>query len=247
MITIKSQKEIEIMREAGKRLSFVMKQVKAEAKVGVATKELNNYAEELIAEKDSKPAFKGYKGFPAALCVSLNQEIVHGVPSDRKLEEGDVLSLDLGLVYNGFFSDMAVTLAIGGVSSESRRLIRITKKSLKRAIARMKPGKHLGDVSHAVQNYIEDQGFYVIRQLCGHGIGKKLHEDPDILNVGQRHKGPELKKGMVFAIEPMAAMGTTGIKISKNGFAFETADGGLSAHFEHTIAITEKGPWVLTE
>jgi methionyl aminopeptidase len=235
------------MREAGKRLASVMNQVKAEAKTGVTTGELNDYAEELIAKKDSKPAFKNYKGFPAALCTSINQEIVHGVPSSRKIKDGDILSLDLGLVYNGFFSDMARTVAIGSASPEARRMIQTTKKSLKRAIGRTKPGKHLGDISHAVQNYIEDQGFYVVRQLCGHGIGKKLHEDPDIMNVGQRHKGPELKAGMVFAIEPMAAMGSAGIKRAKNGLCFETADGSLSAHFEDTVAITESGPIILTK
>ncbi len=247
MIIIKTDKEIEIMRESGRKLAKVMREVKKEAKPGVTTKELDELAEELILKSGSKTAFKGYGGFPNAMCTSLNEQIVHGVPSNRELIEGDILSLDLGLIHQGFYSDMAITIAIGKIPPEVNRLIRVTKKSLKRAIARLKPGKHLGDISCAIQNYVESQGFQVVRDLCGHGVGRILHEDPQILNFGQRHKGPELKAGMVFAIEPMVVMGKPGIKKGPDGFTYQTADNSLSAHFEHSIAITNNGPIILTE
>lgn len=247
MISIKTIEEIEIMKKAGEKLAFVMKQIRKEVKPGVSTEKLDQLAEKLILSEGSKPAFKNYKGFPASLCVSLNDEIVHGVPSERVIREGDLASLDLGLLYDGYASDMATTLAVGSVDPEVNRLIRVTKKSLKRAIARMKPNKFLGDVSCAVQNYVESQGFEVVRDLCGHGIGKRVHEDPDIPNWGQRHKGPKLKVGMVFAIEPMVVMGKPSIKLAKDGLTFKTGDGSLSAHFEHTVAITKKGPLILTQ
>jgi len=247
MITIKTPQEIEIMRVAGKILAKVMKELEAKVALGVSTKELDDLAEKLIVESGSKPAFKNYNGFPNALCVSINEEIVHGVPSDRKLKEGDIVSLDLGLIHKGFCSDMAVTVPVGEISPEANRLIRVTKKSLKRAIARVKAGRTVGDVAHAVQNYIEEQGFGVVRELCGHGIGRELHEDPEVPNFGQRHKGETLRKGMVLAIEPMATMGDWKIKRSSDGFGYKTVDNSLVAHFEHTIAVGEKGGIVLTK
>ena len=246
MVSIKTQEEIELMQKSGQILAKIMRELKARVEPGMTTKELDKLAEELIFSYGSKPAFKGYNNFPASLCTSVNEQIVHGVPSDRKLIEGDILSLDLGVIYNGFCSDMAVTLPIGSIDPEVNRLIRTVKKSLKRAIARVKPGKTIGDIGHAIQNHIESQDFQVVKELCGHGIGKQVHEKPDVLNFGRRHKGLKLESGMVLAIEPMAVIGRPGIKKGPDGFCYQTADNSLSAHFEHTIAVTEKGPRILT-
>ena len=247
MISIKTQEEIELMQKSGQILAKIMRELKARVEPGMTTKELDKLAEELIFSYGSKPAFKGYNNFPASLCTSVNEQIVHGVPSDRKLIEGDILSLDLGVIYNGFCSDMAVTLPIGSIDPEVNRLIRTVKKSLKRAIARVKPGKTLGDIGHAIQNHIESQDFQVVKELCGHGIGKSVHEKPDVLNFGRRHKGLKLESGMVLAIEPMAVIGRPGIKKGPDGFCYQTADNSLSAHFEHTVAVTDKGPRILTK
>ena len=247
MIPIKTSEEIKIMREGGRVLAKIMEELKSKAKPGISTQELNQLTEELVFKYGVKPAFKGYQGFPASLCVSLNEEIVHVAPSKRRLMEGDIVSLDLGILYKGFYLDMAITVPVGRISPEAGRLIRITKKALKRAISRVKPGKHIGDISQTVESYVEGQGFNVVRQLCGHGIGRKLHEAPEIPNFGKRHKGPELKPGMVLAIEPMVTMGDWKLKKSKDGFGFETNDGSLSAHFEQTVAVTEKGGQVLTK
>ncbi|NQV00516.1 MAG: type I methionyl aminopeptidase [Parcubacteria group bacterium] len=244
---IKTPEQIEIMAQAGQILSRIMRELKSGIKPGITTQSLNKLAEELIFDSGAKPAFKGYKGFPAALCTSINEQVVHAAPCERKLIEGDILSLDLGIIYNGFCSDMAVTVPIGAISPEAGRLIRVTKKALKRAINRVKPGKTIGDVGHAIQTYVESQGFQIVKELCGHGIGQQLHESPEILNFGQRHKGLKLEAGMVLAIEPMAVMGQPGIKKGPDGSCFQTADNSLSAHFEHTIAVTNKGPRVLTE
>jgi len=247
MIYIKTPEEIKIMAQSCQLLSKVMKELKNKVEPGRTTNELNELAEELILSFGAKPAFKGYNNFPSALCTSINEQIVHGVPSNRILKEGDILSLDLGLIYDGFNSDMAITLPIGSIDPETNRLMKATKKSLKRAIARTKAGKTIGDIGHAIQGYIEGQGFQVVRELCGHGVGRQLHESPDVPNFGQRHKGELLKVGMVIAIEPMATIGQPKIKKGPDGFCYQTADDSLSAHFEHTIAITEKGPRVLTK
>ena len=247
MIPIKTSEEIKIMREGGRVLAKIMEELKSKAKPGISTQELNQLTEELVFKYGVKPAFKGYQGFPAVLCTSINEEIVHSAPSKRRLMEGDIVSLDLGILYKGFYLDMAITVPVGRISPEAGRLIRITKKALKRAIGRVKPGKHIGDISQTVESYVEGQGFNVVRQLCGHGIGRKLHEAPEIPNFGKRHKGPELKPGMVLAIEPMVTMGDWKLKKSKDGFGFETIDGFLSAHFEQTVAVTEKVSQVLTK
>jgi len=247
MIPIKTQEEIEIMQKSGQILAKIMRELKARVEPGITTKELDKLAEKLIFNHGAKPAFKDYNGFPAVLCASINEQIVHGVPSNRKLIEGDILSLDFGVVYNNFYSDMAVTLPIGSIDPEANRLIRVAKKALKRAIARVKPGKTIGDIGQAIENYIEGQGFKVAKGLCGHGIGKQLHESPDVFNFGKRHKGEELKPGMVLALEPMAVIGNPGIKKGPDGFCYQTADHSLSAHFEHTVAVTEKGPRILTK
>jgi len=247
MISIKTPEEIEVMAQAGQILAKIIRQLKAKVEPGLTTEELDKLAEELILKSGAKPAFKGYRGFPASLCVSLNEQIVHAAPSKRELKEGDILSLDLGIIYQGFYSDMAVTLSIGSVSPETLKLIQATKKALRKAIARVKPGKAIGDISFAIQKHIEADGFQVVRQLCGHGIGRQLHERPDIPNSGQRHKGEILKTGMVLALEPMAVIGQPKIKKAQDGFGYQTADNSLSAHFEHTVAVTEKGPRILTE
>jgi len=247
MVPIKTQDEIKIMQKGGQILAKIMRELKARVEPGITTRELDKLAEELIFDYGAKPGFKDYNRFPAVLCTSVNEQIVHGVPSNRELIEGDILSLDLGIIYDGFYSDMAFTVPIGSIDPEANRLIRVTKKALKRAIARVKPGKTIGDIGHAIENYVEGQGFKIVKELCGHGIGKNLHEKPDILNFGRRHKGLKLESGMVFALEPMAVMGNPGIKKGPDGFCYQTADNSLSAHFEHTVAITEKGPRILTE
>ncbi len=246
MITIKTKEEIKIMREGGAILAKIVKELEKMVKPGISNQELNRAAEALILKFGGKPSFKGYDGYPACLCTSINEEIVHAIPSSRILKEGDIISLDLGILYQGFHTDMAVTVPVGRVSPEVNRLIRVTKKALKRGIKKVGPGNTFGDLSNTIQRYIEDQGFFVVKDLCGHGIGKELHEDPEILNYGSRHSGQEIKPGMVFCLEPMVAVGTGEIKKSKDGYAYETADGSLSGHFEHTIVATKNGAKVLT-
>jgi len=247
MITIKTPEEIAIMAQAGQMLAKIIRELKAEVKPGLTTQELDKLAEELILKSGAKPAFKGYGGFPNSLCTSINEQIVHGVPSKRELKEGDILSLDLGLIYKDFYSDMAVTLAIGSVSPEVRRLIQVTQTALRRAIACAKSGKTIGDISFTIQKYAQAQGFQVVRELCGHGVGCQLHESPDIPNFGRRHKGPKIETGMVLAIEPMVVLGQPGIKKGPDGFCYQTADNSLSAHFEHTIAVIGQGARILTK
>lgn len=247
MILIKTAEEIAVMRQAGQKLAGVMRQLVVKVEPGCTTKELDKLACQLISNAGGTPSFKGFGGFPAALCVAVNEQIVHGVPSDRQLADGDIVSLDLGLGWQGWHADMAVTVPVGSVEPEALRLIRVTKKALKRAISRVKPGKTLGDVGQAIQTYVEGQGFHLPRELCGHGIGRSLHEKPEVLNFGQRHKGLELKAGMVLAIEPMVIMGQPGAEKGADGFVWQTVDKSLVAHFEHTVAVTPKGHLVLTE
>lgn len=261
MITIKSKEEIEIMAEGGKILAKIMKELEKRVKPGIKTLELDRLAESLIscppkpwaAENKIQCSFKGYENFPACLCTSINEEIVHSVPSDRTLKEGDIISLDLGILYKGFHTDMAVTLLVtrpGRVEKmnpEVSRLIRITKKALKRGIKKVRPGNTIGDIGNTIQRYVESQGFNVVRELCGHGIGREIHEDPQILNYGKRRAGEEIKEGMVFCLEPMVTVGDWKLKKSKDGYGYETADDSLSCHFEHTIAVTKDGYRILTE
>jgi len=246
-IILKTKEEIEIMARAGKILAQILDELKKEVKPGIRTKDLEIKARKLMAEYKVQPAFLGYEGYPAAICTSVNDVIVHGVPSDYQLKEGDILSLDLGIKYKGYYADMAVTLPVGKVPEEAQRLIRVTKKALKRAIKKARPGNTIGDIGNTIQRYVEKRGFYVIKELCGHGIGRELHEEPQILNYGKRHTGAKLVPGMVFCIEPMVSMGTEKIKKASDGFGYATADGSLSAHFEHMIAITKNGRIILTE
>lgn len=246
MISIKNKEEIKLLREGGQLLARIMEEIKKKVEPDVTTEELNKFAESLIFQY-GKPSFKNYKNYPATLCTSLNEEIVHGLPSKRKLKNGDILSLDLGLNYKGFHTDMAVTLAVGNVDSEGLRLIRAVKKSLKRGIKKIHPGKSFGDLGNTIQRHIESQGFKIIKNLCGHGIGKELHEEPEVLNYGKRGKGIIILEGMVFCIEPMASIGSEEAIQDHDSFTFKTSDGSLSAHFEHTVVVTKNGCEVLTE
>lgn len=246
-MTIKTEKEIEIMREGGKILAEVMKRLEKEVRPGITTDYLNKAAKSLVLSFNAQPAFENYMGFPAALCTSVNDMIVHGVPNEIELKEGDIVSLDLGLVYKGYYSDMATTVAVGKASFETSRLIKVAKKALKRGIKQARPGATFGDIGNTVQRYIEDQGFNVVRDLCGHGIGKKLHEEPQIPNYGKRGKGLKIRTGMVFCLEPMITAGSFEVEKANDGHGYKTKDGSLAAHFEHTIAITSKGTEILTE
>ena len=246
MIIIKSDKEIELMREAGEIVAYVLQELEKKVQPGVAGRELNKYAEKLILEKGAAPIFKGHQGFPAAICVSVNEVIVHGIPTERELKEGDIVSLDVGVKYKGYCGDAAITLPVGKISREAKRLLEITRKALFRAIKQAKVGNHLSDISWAVQSFVEKQGFSVIRKFVGHGIGKEIHEDPRIPNFGKPHQGAILEKGMVFCIEPMISAGNYEIEISSDGWTATTKDGSLSAHFEHMIAIRDGGAEILT-
>ncbi len=246
MIPVKSEKDLEMLRKAGKILAKVLRKLEAFVSLGVSTAQIDRLAEELILKESALPAFKDYKGFPASVCTSINEEIVHGIPGERKLKEGDILSLDLGINYEGYFSDAAVTLAIGEIDAQKRKLVEVTKNALSEGIKQARAENHLSNISYRIQNYVEKNGFSVVRQFVGHGIGCSLHEEPEIPNFGRPDQGPRLKSGMVFAIEPMVNMGTWESEILDNGWTAVTKDRLPSAHFEHTIAITEKGPEILT-
>ncbi len=247
MIKIKTEKEIAIIAEGGKILAQALYEVEKMVKPGITTLELDRAAEALILSAGAKPAFKGYDGFPFSLCTSINEEIVHGIPSGRILKEGDIIGLDLGVLYRDFHSDMAITVSVGKVSFEAKRLINVTKKALKRGIKKVRPKNTTGDIGNTIQRYVEGQGYGVVRDLCGHGIGKDLHEDPKVPNFGKRGHGEKLVEGMVICIEPMVTAGDWHLTKSKDGYGYATKDGLLSAHFEHTIAITKKGSKILTE
>jgi len=253
MIPLKTKEEILIMKEGGQKLAKILKTLKENAKPGIKTKDLEELAQKLILKERALCSFKGYKDpestslpYPACLCTSVNEELVHVPPSSRILKEGDILKLDLGIFWKGFHLDAAITVAVGKVSFEAQRLIRVTKKALKLAIKKARPGNTFGDISNTIQRYVESQGFNVIRELCGHGIGRELHEEPQILNYGKRKTGEKIKEGMVFCIEPMVAMGDWHLVKTKDGFGYKTKDNSLTAHFEHTIAITKRGAIVLT-
>lgn len=251
MISIKTEEEINIIAEGGKILASAIKELEKMAKPGITALELDKAAEDFIlsrpGEYPAKPAFKGYEDFPYSLCVSVNENIVHGFPSDYVLKEGDLVKLDLGVLYKGFNTDMAITVSVGKVSYEAKRLINVTKKSLRLGIKKAKIGNTIGDIGNTIQRFVEDQGFGVVRELCGHGIGRTVHEDPKVPNFGKRGEGEKLIEGMVICIEPMVTMGDYHLKQSKDGYGYATKDNSLSAHFEHTIAITKFGPKILTE
>lgn len=244
---IKTPEEIKIMAEGGKILATVLKEIEKMAVAGITTLELDRAAEALILAAGAKPAFKGYEGFPYSLCASVNDVIVHGYPSDYKLKDGDIVGLDLGVLWKGYNTDMAVTVAVGGVDFETKRLMNVAKTALRLGIKKARAGVTTGDVGNTIQRYIEDQGFGIVRDLQGHGIGKNVHEDPGVPNYGQRHKGTKLEAGMVICIEPMITMGSHVLKRAKDGYGFATKDGSLAAHFEHTLVIGNDGARVLTQ
>lgn len=247
MIVLKSAREIALIRAGGRILIDVMAHLQKMVKPGVSTLEVDREVEELIAARGARPAFKGYRGFPATVCTSINEEVVHGIPSaGRRVKEGDIISLDLGCVVDGYYADCAVTLAVGEVAPRVQGLLDTTRESLYKAIAECRPGRRLGDVSYAVQRHVEGRGFSVIRAFVGHGIGRELHEDPQIPNVGEPNRGPELRPGMVLAVEPMATMGSWEVRILDNRWTAVTEDRSWAAHFEHTVAVTEAEPDILT-
>ncbi len=246
MIPVKSERDLEMLRTAGKILARIMLRLKESVKEGVTTEEIDRLAETLISREGAVSAFKGYKGFPANICLSINEEVVHGIPSNRKIQNGDLVSMDVGINYSGYFSDAAATMPVGSIGVREKKLIEVTRKSLVEGIRQAKIDNHLSDISHAIQGFVERYGFSVVREFVGHGIGRNLHEEPQIPNFGVAHHGPVLKKGMVLAIEPMVNMGTWEVRICDNGWTAVTKDGLASAHFEHTIAVTEDGPEILT-
>lgn len=246
MINLRSAREIDLMKEGAQMLTGFMEKIKREAKIGVSTQELDGIAKELIQEVGAKPSFLDFEGYPATLCTSINEEIVHTTPSKRKLKEGDILSLDLGLFWKGYHSDMAITFPIGEVSQEAERLIEITRESLNIGMREAKEGRTIGSIGYAIQHYVESKKLNVVRDLCGHGIGKELHEDPQVLNFGEREKGSKIMEGMVFCIEPMVTIGDWKVERTKDGQGYRTKDASLSCHFEHEVAITREGLLVLT-
>jgi methionyl aminopeptidase len=248
MIFLKSEDEIAKMRRAGRITAGTIERVVAEVRPGRSTADLDRVAEEYIREQGATPSFLGYRGFPASICASINSEVVHGIPSpQRVLAEGDLVSLDFGAIWEGFHGDSAVTVFAGEPpNAEAEKLVRVTEESLEAAISEIREGARLGDVGHAVQQVVEGAGFSVVREYVGHGIGRSLHEDPQIPNYGRPRKGLQLKRGMVVAVEPMVNMGDWPTRALADGWTVVTADGSLSAHFEHTIALTANGPEVLT-
>ena len=246
MIVLKSPAELEKMRAAGRIVAETLALLRDRICPGVTTAELDALAVKECKRQGVKPAFKGYGGFPYAICSSPNDRVVHGFADNKPLQEGDILSIDFGVLYKGFYGDSAITLAVGELDDETQRLVTVTRESLERAIEKAVPNGRLSDISHAVQSWVEPKGFSVVREFVGHGIGRNLHESPQIPNYGQAGQGPRLKTGMTLAIEPMINAGVPGVKILEDGWTAVTQDGKRSAHFEHTVAITDNGPEILT-
>jgi methionyl aminopeptidase len=247
MIAYRSARELERMRQANQLVTRVLESLAAAARPGVTTADLDAIAEADIRKAGAEPAFKGYRGFPATLCASINEEVVHGIPSrSRVLRTGDIISLDVGARLEGYYGDSAITVAVGDVPDATRTLLQVTREALERGIAEVKVGGRLSDISHAIQSWVERHGFSIVREFVGHGIGEQLHEDPQIPNYGQPGRGPKLAEGMVLAIEPMVAMGRPQTRVLSDGWTAVTRDGSLAAHFEHTVAVTDGEPWILT-
>jgi methionyl aminopeptidase len=246
MVILKSPREIEKIRRSNQMVAEILGRLKEKIAPGIDTKTLDKMAEALAIEKKAVPAFKGYRGFPYSLCASVNEQVVHGFPTGNPLKEGDILSIDFGIYHDGYYGDSAITVAVGQISKAARRLLRVTEESLYLGIGKALEGNRLSDISYAVQSHVESAGFSVVRKFVGHGIGKELHEDPQIPNYGKPGLGIRLKPGMVFAIEPMVNAGGHDVETLDDGWTAVTKDSSLSAHFEHTIAITEDGPFVLS-
>ncbi|HEV3141379.1 MAG TPA: type I methionyl aminopeptidase [Vicinamibacterales bacterium] len=247
MIVCRSAAELERMRDAGRLVGEVLAELASHVAPGVTTADLDAMAEARIARAGATPAFKGYHGYPATICASINEEVIHGIPSGRRvMNEGDILSIDVGVSLNGYFGDSAITVAVGKVSEQAADLLRATEESLYKAIERVRPGGRISDIGHAVQKHVEANGFSVVREFVGHGIGQRMHEEPQVPNYGEPGRGPRLAEGMVLAIEPMVNAGKAAVKVLADGWTAVTKDGSLSAHFEHTVAVTADGPWILT-
>ncbi len=252
-MTIKNEEELEILREGGQKLAAILEKIKGAIGTGVRTKDLDALAEKLIRESGGEPSFKGYRTFdsrfpyPASLCISINDEVVHGIPSERVFESGDIVGLDIGMKYRGLFTDMAETAQVGAADKNGEKLIRVTKKALELATSKVKPETRVGDIGEAVQKFVEAEGFGIVRQLVGHGVGAKVHEDPEIPNWGKAGTGPVLKENMVIALEPMVTEGSFEVYLSKDGWTWKTKDERRAAHFEHTLLVTKNGAEVLTK
>jgi len=244
-MVLKTPGEVELMHQANRIVHQVLDGIGDRVRPGVTTRELDRFAEDLIRAEGGVPAFLHYKGYPATLCTSRNDVVVHGIPDDRPLEEGDILGVDCGVVFKGYYGDAARTFAVGAVSSVAERLIAVTRHALDLAIAEVQPGQRLSDIGHAVQSYVESEGFSVVREFVGHGIGTALHEDPQVPNFGEPGRGPRLKPGLVLAIEPMVNAGGAAVEVDADGWTARTRDGSLSAHFEVSVAVTESGMRVL--
>jgi methionyl aminopeptidase len=246
MVIFKSQNEIDRIRKASQIVARTLNFLESHVQPGITTRELDQIAESEIRKAGAIPAFKGYRGFPATLCVSVNEEVVHGIPSDRKLKEGDIVGLDLGCIWEDFYGDAAKTYAVGEISEEAKRLLETTEKSLLIGIDQARVGNRIGDIGYAVQTLAESNGYSVVRDFVGHGIGRNLHEDPQVPNYGNRGQGPRIKAGMVIAIEPMICQGRADVEVLADNWTAVTRDGSLAAHFEHSIAITDNGPEILS-
>lgn len=246
MITIKSKREVELLKIAGNIVYQTHQYLKPYIKEGITTKELDKLAEDFIRSKDATPSFKGYEGFPSTLCTSINSEVVHGFPSDRKLKNGDIISIDIGACYKGYHGDSAWTYTVGEVDEKTRKLLEDTEKSLFIGLTQVKPGNRIGDIGYAIEQYAHKHNLGVVKELCGHGVGTSVHEDPEVPNYGIPNTGPRLKEGMVIAVEPMLTLGRPDIFVHDNNWTIDTQDGSLSAHFEHTVVVTKDGYQILT-
>lgn len=252
MILIKSQKEIDLIRESCQIVAETLKLLKSNVKPGITTGELDKIAEDYIRSNDGIPAFKGYSqagsiNFPGSICSSVDDEVVHGIPGSRVLKEGEIISVDIGVIKNNYFGDAAITIAVGEISEEKKKLMKVTEESLYLGIEQAKPGNNLEDISAAIQKHVEDNGFSIVKDLCGHGVGRYLHEDPQIPNYGNKGTGPVLKNGMTLAIEPMVNAGNYRVKVAHDGWTVQTSDSSASAHFEHSIAIINGKTEILTK
>ena len=247
MIVLKSPEEIEKMAKAGSIVGEVLESIKEMIKAGITTREIELFADESIKALGGKSAFKGYRGYPGSICTSVNEEVVHGIPSSRRLKDGDIISIDLGVLYDGFFGDAAVTVPVGKIDNGTATLLRVTEEALSLGIENATAGKRVSDISYAIQSHVEKNGFSVVRTFVGHGIGRELHEEPQIPNYGTPGKGPRLKEGMTLAIEPMVNSGTYEVRILGDGWTAVTTDGKKSAHFEHTVLVTSGRPKILTK
>jgi methionyl aminopeptidase len=246
MIVCKSPSELETMHRAGLVVWDVLDSLRRMVEPGMTTMELDQFAERRAVEQGARPAFKNYRGYPASLCTSVNEQVVHGIPSDRLLREGDILSLDFGVELGGYYADAALTVPVGAIRPELAKLLDVTRVSLDKAIDNVRSGHRLGEVSSSVQQWVERNGFSIVREFVGHGIGTRMHEEPNVPNYGDPGKGPKLQEGMVFAIEPMVNVGKADVRVLEDRWTAVTTDGSYSAHFEHTVAVTAGGPWILT-